>query len=73
MTQVANNVVPFRPRAPALSLQPSERDLIHRLLDLAHDADRAGFTTVAVLLVGAAYGVADGEPPGGGGGSRRRA
>jgi hypothetical protein len=63
MTRPApNNVVQFGPRPPA---PLSEAALVTRQLDLAREADLAGRPHVAGLLVGAAYAVCDGLPPGG--------
>lgn len=71
MTRTTADIVPFRPRPPKPVAPPSELALVSRLLELAREADRVGQTRVAALLVGAAYGVAEDEPPPDGGGHRR--
>ena len=70
MTRTAADVLPFRPRQPASSAPVTDLELVRRLLDLAHEVDRAGRLHAAGLLVGAAYAMCDDPLPCGGG--RRR-
>lgn len=73
MTDTVSSVVPFRPRPPVPAAPLAEPELVSRLLELAKEADAAGYPHVAGLLVGAAYGVCDGAPPHNNGGHRRTA
>lgn len=64
------NVVAFRPRQANAARPMSALELVSSLLSLAKQADESGYPTVAALLVGTAYGVADCPAPDGGRRSR---
>lgn len=63
MTVPSSKIFNFRPRVSYADPPFTPSELISRLVSLAGDADRSGFPNIAILLVGAAYGIADGEPP----------
>ncbi len=62
MTVSSSKIFNFRPRASYTDAPFTSSDLISRLVSLAGDADRSGFPNIAILLVGAAYGIADVQP-----------